>query len=158
MNLPSVNDFYDTTGKVVETMPLEFALYTGIRKQKNVNDLIWRICDHYYIYKNRSQFCTWASPLRDAICRDAMFFDEPEYSYSELLPEHEMRCRRPMYHNIRRVVIQMMEDIPEASDGYDVENKMELLKVICKQCRTIYQHNQKLNFKAKLTGGEQVNI
>ena len=138
-----------------KTMPIEWALYMSIPQQKTVNDLIERICDHFYIYRNRSRFSTWAAPMRDAICRDAMFFDEPEYEHDLWLGQ-DMRCRRPMYHNLKRTVTEMLKDIPEATDGYDVEDFDQLLKVICKQGRVIYKHNVKMNFKAKLHGDEGV--
>jgi len=157
--LPDIDDvpFYDTTDAVPQQMLIDVMLYSSIKESRTVNELVDRVCDHYYIYRNRSRFCTWSSSLRDAICRDAWFFDEPEYEYGALLGT-DMRCRRPLYHFLMRTVTKMLEDIPEASDGYEVEDPDELLKAICVQCREIWKHNQKLNFKAKLTGGDQVDL
>ena len=149
------DSMYDPTAETTKTMSIEVALYMSIPQQKTVSNLLERICDHFYIYKNRSRFMTWTAPLRDAICRDAMFFDEPEYEYGAWL-EHDMRCRRPMYHNIKRVVTEILKDIPEATDGYDVEDADKLLRCICEQCRVIYKHNVKMNFKAKLNGDERI--
>lgn len=155
MNTNLYDAMYNPDETPAVAMPIEWALYVSIPEQKTVNNLIERICDHFYIYRNRSRFSTWASPIRDAICRDAMFFDEPEYEQGVWL-EHNMRCRRPMYHNLRRTVTEMLKDIPEATDGYDVEDFDRLLKTICEQGRAIYKHNVKMNFKAKLRGDETV--
>ena len=152
------DSMYDPEKTPAVAMPIEWALYVSIPQQMTINDLIERICDHFYIYRNRSRFSTWAAPLRDAICRDAMFFDEPEYERAVWLErdidDMNMRCRRPMYHNLKRTVTEMLKDIPEATDGYDVEDFDRLLTTICEQGRVIYKHNVKMNFKAKLRGDE----
>jgi len=125
------------------------------KEYKNAVDVLTYLADQYYIYGEHRQWLTseWTLPLRSAVYRDAMKFEE-YYENPEMRDFYERHNRSP-WHGTERVLEKIFADVSEYSCYQVDERNDEVYEQFLRAIYESWKRAKKQNFKRKLNGKDE---